>query len=291
MFRSSCRLVIRRDNKGIVRRLHLDVVQMEKIPKLIFTVRTVQDIIPDQDIDNTKNLKYFILALMYNIMDTNDKLKEVSFSEHNDAETNITEFNDTDSNDTFDDYADTNDPELMIVPVVETRGAELIEDVNKVNGNPNTGSVIVDLLKLSIYNPSDKLSIKLPKHVKDLLGKLMEEDNTLFNKIETNLLNIIKDNAINASDVPDFIAILIIIYETIVNNDKTKIKKEELADTSGIVIKFIIDVLVTENVIKIEHENRDKFLLDINRLVDTCVTLVKLSKSVKAPSCLKRLFR
>lgn len=291
MFRSSCRQVIRRDNKGIVRRLHLDVVQMEKIPKLIFTVRTVQDIIPDQDIDNTKNLKYFILTLMYNIMDTNDELKEVSFSEHNDAESNIAEFSDTDSNDTFDDYADTNDPELMIVPIVETRDAELIEDVNKVNGNPNTGSVIVDLLKLSIYNPSDKLSIKLPKRVKDLLGKLIEEDNTLFNKIETNLLNIIKDNSINASDVPDFIAILIIIYETMVNNDKTKIKKDELADTSGIIIKFIIDVLVTENVIKIEHENRDKFLVDINRLVDTCVTLVKLSKSVKAPSCLKRLFR
>lgn len=224
-------------------------------------------------------------------MDTNDELKEVSFSEHNDAESNIAEFSDTDSNDTFDDYADTNDPELMIVPIVETRDAELIEDVNKVNGNPNTGSVIVDLLKLSIYNPSDKLSIKLPKRVKDLLGKLIEEDNTLFNKIETNLLNIIKDNSINASDVPDFIAILIIIYETMVNNDKTKIKKDELADTSGIIIKFIIDVLVTENVIKIEHENRDKFLVDINRLVDTCVTLVKLSKSVKAPSCLKRLFR
>ena len=43
------------DSKVIVRRPHLDVVQMEKIQKLTFTGQTVQNTIRVQDIDNIKN--------------------------------------------------------------------------------------------------------------------------------------------------------------------------------------------------------------------------------------------
>ena len=246
-------------------------------------------------------------------MVSNEELIDVHISGLNDTETNevladevltnevladeeIT--NNIECNEVLADEVLTNDVETydvesnytepMDIPVNEIQQSELTEELNKVN---DTESLIIDLLKLSIYNPGEKLSIKLPKNVKDLLGKLMDGENTLFNKIETNLFNIVKDDTINTNDVPDFIIILIVVYETIYNNEKSKMKKDEVADTSGLVIKFILEVLVTENVLKIKDENKEKFLMDINRLVDTCITLVKLSKSVKAPSCLKSLFR
>ena len=221
-------------------------------------------------------------------MVSNEELIDVHVSGLNDVESNEVESNEVLTNDTESNDVLTNYTEPMDIPDTEIRNSELTEEQNKVT---DPESLIIDLLKLSIYNPGEKISIKLPKNVKDLLGKIIDGENALFDKIETNLFNIVKDDTINTSDIPDFIAILIIIYETIYNNEKSKMKKDELADTSGIVIKFILEVLVTENVIKIKDENKEKFLLDINRLVDTCVTLVKLSKSVKAPSCLKSLFR
>ena len=213
---------------------------------------------------------------------------EYNDTESNDVWINDVEYNDVDSNNVDSNNVLSNDTEPTEVYDTEIRNSELTEESSKVN---DPESLIINLLKLSIYNPDEKLSIKLPKNVRDLLGKLMDGENTIFDKIETNLFNIIKDDTINTNDVPDFIAILIVIYETIYNNEKSKMKKDELADTSGLIIKFILEVLVTENVIKIRDENKAKFLLDINRLIDTCVTLVKLSKMVKAPSCLKRLFR
>lgn len=235
-------------------------------------------------------------------MVSNEEIIDTPVSELNDTESDATESDATESNDT-----ETNDTESTEVYVTEIRKTEEstktidtestdvpvteIRKVEEEHKENDTESIIIGLLKLSIYNPGEKISIKLPKNIKELLGKLMDGENPLFDKIETSLFNIIKDDAINTNDVPDFIAILIIIYETIYNNKSPIIKKDDLADTAGIVIKFIIDVLVTENVIKINDDNKEKFLFDVNRLVDTCVTLVKLSKSVKTPGCIKRLFR
>jgi len=238
-------------------------------------------------------------------MVSNEEIIDTRVSELNDTESYATESDATESDATESDATEstevyvteirkteestkTIDTESRDVPATEIRK---VEEEHKETDPINTESIIIGLLKLSIYNPGEKISIKLPRNIKELLGKLMDGENPLFDKIETSLFNIIKDDAINTNDVPDFIAILIVIYETIYNNKSPIIKKDDLADTAGIVIKFIIDVLVTENVIKINDDNKEKFLFDVNRLVDTCVTLVKLSKSVKTPGCIERLFR
>ena len=157
---------------------------------------------------------------------------------------------------------------------------------------PSSESVlpgIIELLKLAIYNPASKINVTLSDKIKALIIQLIETNPSLFKEINALLLNIIKDGKIDAVDVPDFIKLLQKLYEVVHNSKDIKLSKTELADSCGIVVKFVIHTLIEEDYIKIQAERKVEFLTEIDILIDTCISLIKLSTTLKSPSCLKQL--
>jgi hypothetical protein len=148
---------------------------------------------------------------------------------------------------------------------------------------------IIDLLKMAIHNPDNNMTITLSDNSKELILKLLETNQSVFSDVVCNIFNIIQDNKIDTKDIPNLIQLLQKIYEVAHNTKAIKLDKSELALSCGIIIKFIINMLVEQGHIKISEERKSDFFVEIYNLIDTCVSLIQLTKSLKPPSCLKKL--
>jgi len=149
---------------------------------------------------------------------------------------------------------------------------------------------IIDLLKMAIHNPDNNMTITLTENTKELILKLLETNQSIFSDVVCNIFNIIQDNKIDTKDIPNLIQLLQKIYEMAHNSKAIKLDKHQLALSCGIIIKFIIHMLVEEGHIKISEERKSDFFAEIYNLVDTSVSLIQLSKSLKPPSFFKRFF-
>ena len=144
----------------------------------------------------------------------------------------------------------------------------------------------VDIVKIFI----DKKSILITTQATDVINKIIDMTPNTLNDFEKAMVEVIKDGKIDSKDIPYLINIVQRIYEFIYSLKNMKFDIKKRADIVGEILKFIVQILVTEKKIKIDEDKQREFYLLINALIDSCVGLLYYSQSLKTPKCFKRIF-
>ncbi len=148
---------------------------------------------------------------------------------------------------------------------------------------------LIDLLKLVVQTHDSKINVRLSDKIKGIITTLIETNPTLFKEFNTTLLNIIKDGKIDSADIPEFVVLVQKVYEIVYVSKKINVSKDELADSCGIIAKFVVHTLLEKDYVKMDKERKVVFLSEIDNIIDVCVSLIKVSKSLKTPGCLKKM--
>jgi hypothetical protein len=165
------------------------------------------------------------------------------------------------------------------IKIEETKMEETkMEDNKKVEENLNT---MVDLLIVILKNNEllKKLNIILNEKEINLLIKLLKSNPNFFNETKSSLINIISDNQVNFKDIPYILDLIKKFYEVLHNIKDNKISVQDTADACSNILKFIIHFIVLDG--KVNIENSDDFLTNIDNLIDSSVELLKLTKTLK----------
>lgn len=122
-----------------------------------------------------------------------------------------------------------------------------------------------------------------------LITTIISSHPDLFGEIEGLLKNIIRDNKIDSKDIPDIMVLLQKIYEMLHSIKDLKFNVEKCTETTSILVKFVINVLIEEEIIKIDPNNRSDIQENLNKLIDVSMNLILLTTKMK-PSFCKDLF-
>ena len=150
----------------------------------------------------------------------------------------------------------------------------------------------VELLEYVSSNSQDKYSIKLTQEIINLLNIILKSNPEYFNSFDKIFSSIIIDDKINTNDIPELILLLQKLYEILFDLNVKDIKKGLSINTCKLIIKFIIDVIITE---KISNTEKRKELLDIiSILIDAGCELITFRQKLKNKSnifsCFLNLF-
>ena len=104
------------------------------------------------------------------------------------------------------------------------------------------------------------------------------------------MMETIKDGKIDSKDIPNLIIIIQSLYQFIYSLKDVKFDAKKRADITASSLKVILRLLVLERKIKIDEENQEEVLSQINTLIDSCISLLNYSKSLKPKRCLKKIF-
>ena len=175
-------------------------------------------------------------------------------------------------------------------------GLESHEAVNDIN----TSNVILEiaektfltLVKESLVNQELKnnLTIKLSSEDISIISKIISATPDTLNDLEKACTDIIKDGKIDSKDIPQFIVIIQRIYQFIYSNKDIKFNSKKRIEVTSSTLKFLVHLLVLERKIKINDEQQAEFFKDSDALIDSCVSLLSFSKSIKPKGCLKSIF-
>ena len=154
-----------------------------------------------------------------------------------------------------------------------------VEDIDK--ENKSLLNLFLDIVKMNqekseettIY--SNKIAIQLSKETIEVIKKIIDKTPTLFDEIENAVLEVIKDNKIDINDIPKFILIVQILYERIFNQKDFLLHPSKRCEVCSNILKFIIHTLVEERNISIG--NKDEFLSKLDKLIESCMSLVNFS--------------
>ena len=131
------------------------------------------------------------------------------------------------------------------------------------------------------------VNFELDVETKKLLFKVLDEYGDFFTEIEETFLKITHDNKIDTKDIPDILELLKKLYEFIYNQKDKKINIDKSVDICGFLIKFTIVLLIEKNKIHISDDKKEKFLEEIEKLIDSCLALIKLTSLLKPKNCKK----
>lgn len=150
----------------------------------------------------------------------------------------------------------------------------------------------VDLVKKSIETEEikEKISIKLTPDAVNIINNIISvSPNTLID-VENSMSEVIKDSKIDSNDIPNLIIVIQRIYQFIYSLKNIKIESKKRAELTSLSLKYIIHLLVHEEIIKIDEEKRVEFLDKTNILVESCVGLLIFPKTIKIKNCFKKMF-
>ena len=147
-----------------------------------------------------------------------------------------------------------------------------------------------DLVKKSLENEvgNDKMKIKVTPEVKNVLNNLISLTPNTLNDIEKSITDIIKDDKIDSNDIPNLIVVIQRIYQFIYSLKKVKFDVKKRAEITSVSLKYIIHLLILLDKIKISEDKKEQFLLKTDDLVDSCISLLSFSKTIKTPGCFKK---
>lgn len=136
---------------------------------------------------------------------------------------------------------------------------------------------LLNLLIIISVRPEMQKKYNVTPEINKLISLILQEHSDFFSKIEISLKKIVEDNKIDSSDVPELMSLFSSVYELMQN---LKFSKDtiELSNICGELIKLIFSIMITEKLINIELNNVQACF---NALVDSSISLIKLSKSVK----------
>jgi len=142
--------------------------------------------------------------------------------------------------------------------------------------NPTNKLIAVIRLLLASDQSLTTYTVQLNPELIHMLSILMSEHKEYFVSIEDTFVEIVKDNKINASDVPNIILLILNLYALVCS---TKMNKSPI-ESSRIMLKFIFNVIVKEKIVKVDNE--EELFRCLNTLVDSCIELVIFQKKTSS---------
>ena len=142
--------------------------------------------------------------------------------------------------------------------------------------NPTNKLIAVIRLLLASDQSLTTYTVQLNPELIHMLSTLISEHKEYFVSIEDTFVEIVKDNKINASDVPNLILLILNLYALICS---TKLNKSPI-ESCRVMLKFIFNVIVKEKIVKVDNE--EELLTCLNTLVDSCIELVIFQKKTSS---------
>jgi hypothetical protein len=142
-----------------------------------------------------------------------------------------------------------------------------VVDEQSVIADIKTLAMIVELV---VSEQEISSGIDISPKVKEILEKLLGEAQ-YFDKVEEYLHAIIKDNKLDAKDVPIVMLLLTELYERLQGFSMKDISTE----TCGEVIKTIIEIAIKEKIVPVNEEDL-ALLSTIYNIVDTSIRLIQM---------------
>jgi hypothetical protein len=137
---------------------------------------------------------------------------------------------------------------------------------------------------------SSLYTLRSDKFIVSTILSLVKSNPNIFIEIETIIRKILSDNKVDISDLPELLSIQKKLIELIYNVSSLKINKNNIPEVVSNILKFLIRVLLKENLITVS--NNEQFLINFDKLVDTITELSTLLNTLHTPCCtLLNLFR
>jgi len=166
-------------------------------------------------------------------------------------------------------------------------GVEL-NDIDKIN-DKSLVNTFLDIIKTYDEKNTDptnyfnKIGFKINNDILDLTQKIINKTPTLLNEIEIVVLEVTKDNKIDSNDIPKFMLIVQILYERIFNQKDFPLDITKRSEFCSMILKFIIHTLVEERKILINDEKKNEFLSQLDKLIESCMSLISFSHILEQP--------
>lgn len=175
---------------------------------------------------------------------------------------------------------------------VETPAEISTNDVSTNDVSTIIEQTFIDLVKKSLETEEmkKKFSIPLTPEVISIINNIINLTPNILTDIEKAMMETIKDGKIDSKDIPNLIIIIQSLYQFIYSLKNVKFDAKKRADMTASSLKFILHLLVLERKIKIEEEDQEEMLSQINSLIDSCISLLSYSKSLKPKKCFKKIF-
>jgi len=173
---------------------------------------------------------------------------------------------------------------------VENTGVETLVEISTNDVSTIIEETFIDLVKKSLETEEmkKKFSIPLTPEVISIINNIINQTPNILTDIEKAMMETIKDGKIDSKDIPNLIIIIQSLYQFIYSLKDVKFDAKKRSDMTASSLKFIIRFLVLKRKIKIDEENQEELLSQINTLIDSCISLLSYSKSLKPKSCFKK---
>ena len=135
------------------------------------------------------------------------------------------------------------------------------------------------LIIISVREEMQRKYDLTPELIKVLTLVLQTAPNFFF-KIEESFKKIVADNKIDSDDVPELMTLFSTMYELMASLKSQK-DSIQLSNVCGDLIKLTFNILLTEGLIVFDALTQELTKTTFNTLVDSSVSLIKLSKTMK----------
>jgi hypothetical protein len=164
-----------------------------------------------------------------------------------------------------------------VIEEIKEQVETVVEEV--VNKKLDIKSLLNLLIIISVRQDMQE-KYGLNQELVKILQLIIQENSSFFFKIEDSFKKILEDNKIDSDDVPELMSLFSAVYE-ILFSLKLKTTTIDISNICGDLIKLTFNIMLTENIIIFESEGSEETLKTFNALVDSSISLIKLSKTVK----------
>ena len=144
---------------------------------------------------------------------------------------------------------------------------------------------------MSALKPGKDLKIVISKSASNMITAIASSSPAVLDDIKKSLLEVIKDNKIDSSDIPHLISIIQSLYEIVCNLKEFHLDSQSRASICAEVLKFISHFLILDDQLSIDKLDQMVFLNQIDTLIDSCAGLLSFSSAIKVDhNCLFPFF-
>ena len=144
---------------------------------------------------------------------------------------------------------------------------------------------------MSALKPGKDLKIVISKSASNMITAIASSSPAVLDDIKKSLLEVIKDNKIDSSDIPHLISIIQSLYEIVCNLKEFHLDSQSRASICAEVLKFISHYLILDDQLSVDKLDQMTFLNQIDTLIDSCAGLLSFSSAIKVDgSCLFPFF-
>jgi hypothetical protein len=161
----------------------------------------------------------------------------------------------------MDDWSEVGDEKEPVIVKRNTAHRSLIQKIEAI---------------IASYELQEKYSTRLSAHSLIVIEKIIKTKPEFFRIVESTFLRNINNDEIEANDIPYIISIISQLYN-LLNSLRIDSRIESIPDTCNYILKFLISVIIREQLVKVDNEKSAVLLiLCCDNIIDACVKLLKL---------------